>query len=1440
MLDKIIHFSINNKLIIGIFTLLIFAFGIYSFTQLPIDAVPDITNNQVQVITLSPTLSSEEVEKFITSTVELNLANNPGIEEIRSISRFGLSVVTIVFKEEIDIYWARQQINERISQIRSQIPAELGMPELAPVTSGLGEIYQYILQPKKGFEDKFTLTDLRTVQDWTIRRQLIGTEGVADISSFGGFVKQFEVALNPIKMRSLGVSLTDVISSLQKNNQNTGGAYIEKNSKAYFIRGLGLLSNTDDISKVFIKNTDGGTPIYIRDVADARIGNSIRYGAMTYNGKGETVGGIVLMLKGENSGKVIDRVKLKIDEIKKNLPNGIELVPYLDRSKMVGNTISTVSTNLIEGALIVIFVLVLFLGNVRAGLIVASIIPLSLLFAISIMYLTGASGNLMSLGAIDFGLIVDGAVIIVEAAIYSLGLRNNQTLTQHQMNDIIFNSASKMMKSASFGQGIILIVYLPILTLTGVEGKMFKPMAETIMYAIAGAFVLSLTYVPMANALFLNKVISHKATISDRIIEFAKYLYKPTLFFAMRNKIAVISATLVVFMFSLFLFSQLGGEFIPTLDEGDFAIETRILLGSSIRESVDISNKAAKILMGKFPEVIQVVSKIGTSEIPTDPMPFESFDLIVNLKPKSEWTSAKSKTELAEKMSKELSSLAGVNFGFQQPVQMRFNELMSGARQDVGMKIFGEDLDELTEVSQKVKSLISNIGGVEDIYVEQNSGLPQVKININRENLARYRFTVEDVSKAVRSAYAGESVGLIYEGDKRFELAIRLKDEFRIDLDNIGNLYISNSEGMQIPINQLASIEITTGRNQIQRESTKRKILVGFNVRGRDIESVVNEVQAKLDKDLKLPTGYFIKYGGDFENLLKAKKRLTMAVPGALFLIMFLLYITLKSFKQSFLILTAIPLASIGGVLSLTLRGMPFSISAGVGFIALFGIAVLNGIVLITEFNSLRKSSHYNLHSIIIRGTFIRLRPVLMTALVASLGFLPMALSNGAGAEVQKPLATVVIGGLITSTLLTLLVLPILYYLVEIRMVRNKINNLGIAISLLLLIPFFPLKSEILTADKCFELAMRNNLQLKEIDLVIEKQSANTKIAFDFGKTNLSYQFGKFNDMYDDNAVKLNQTIPFISKMYAKENYLQSNLEIIQANKQQLINEIKFNIRQQLNNVEYYVSLNTLYSQQAKSFAIIAESAKIRLDAGETNSLDFSFAKVQLEEMEIRIIANQTDLEIAKEKLSLLLYDKQIGIYEIGSISVIKIESNKLNSANLDGNLSLRINQAEAKSKSLYFDTEKKEILPDLNLSIMNQTFSGFTGSQRYSSFEVGIAFPLFFNAQSARNQVAELDLKSIEMKNDYQKLVLQHKLEILVRDYKKYNKIVDKTQSSLLFFADDLESKSKTAYLNGELSYSDFQIAISKTFGYKETHIQNIHKLNQTAIEIMQLLNEN
>ncbi|WP_211327252.1 efflux RND transporter permease subunit [Chitinophaga flava] len=1031
MLDKIIRFSIRNKLIIGILTLALTVWGIFSLTRLPVDAVPDITNNQVQVITLSPSLAAQEVERLITFPIEQTMAVIPELKEVRSISRFGLSVVTIVFHDDVDIYWARQQVNEKLGEAKTNIPPGIGTPEMSPISSGLGEIYQYVVHPAKGYEQKYDARELRTIQDWYVRRQLLGTPGIAEVNSFGGQLKQYEVALNPDKLRSYNLSIADVFNALQKNNENTGGAYIDKKPNAYFIRSEGLIGTIADIERIVVRNIPNGMPVLMRDIATVQIGSANRYGALTRNADGEAVGGIVMMLKGKNSNEVVKAVKVRIDQIRKTLPEGVVIEPFLDRSEFVGRAIGTVEKNLIEGALIVIFVLVLFLGNIRAGLIVASVIPLAMLFAIAMMHLFGVSGNLMSLGAIDFGLIVDGAVIIVEATLHHLGTRvtgnNTVRLSREEMDEEVYTSAIRIRSSAAFGEIIILIVYLPILALVGIEGKMFRPMAQTVSFAILGAFILSLTYVPMMSALFLSRKISGKPTIADRIMSFFHRIYDPVIKGALKVKGMVAGAALLLFVTALILFGRMGGEFIPTLEEGDFAVETRLLTGSSLSETIDKVSKASDILLKKFPEVKEVIGKIGAAEIPTDPMPMEACDLTILLKPKKEWTSASNREELANKMQEALEAIPGVAFGFSQPIQLRFNELISGVRQDVGIKIFGEDLSILASLAQKVGGIVNHTEGARDLYVEQIGGLQQIVVSIDRNRIAQYGLDVATVNQAINTAFAGQSAGLVYEGEKRFDLVVRLDRQSRKDIRDVQELYITTPSGNQVPLQQLATVQMATGPNQVQREDAKRRIIVGFNVRGRDIASVVKDIEAAIEKEVKLPTGYFIRYGGQFENLKEANDRLSLAVPAALLLIFALLYFTFSSVKQSLLIFTAIPMAAIGGVFALMLRGMPFSISAGVGFIALFGVAVLNGIVLIGEFNRLKNDGLTDLNNIVLKGTATRLRPVLMTAMVASLGFLPMALATSAGAEVQRPLATVVIGGLVTSTLLTLLVLPCLY-----------------------------------------------------------------------------------------------------------------------------------------------------------------------------------------------------------------------------------------------------------------------------------------------------------------------------------------------------------------------------------------------------------------------------
>jgi cobalt-zinc-cadmium resistance protein CzcA len=1035
MLNKIIEFSVKNKLIIALFTLGLILFGIYETTKLPIDAQPDITNNQVQIITVAPSYGAADIERLVTFPIEQATSNINGITELRSFSRFGLSLVTIVFDDETDVYWARQQVQERLQLVQENIPAGIGKPELGPISSGLGEIFQYVVRPKKGYENVYDATELRTIQDWVIRRQLLGTKGVADVSSFGGKLKQYEIAINPNQLQAFNVNINDVFDALEKNNQNTGGAYIEKRETVLFIRSEGLLESIEDIGNIQVSTTKEGIPVRIQDVAKVNIGFATRYGAMTYNDTGEVSGAIVLMLKGENANEVIGNIKQRLEKIQESLPEGVVIEPFLDRAKMVNNTISTVKTNLMEGALIVIFILVLFLGNFRAGLLVASVIPLSMLFAVIMMNIFGVGGNLMSLGALDFGLIVDGAVIIVEAVLHQLAHKKHfgkdNMLSKAEMDQQVSGSATKMVNSAVFGQIIILIVYLPIFTLQGIEGKMFKPMAQTVAFALIGAFLLSLTYIPMMSSLVLSRKKKTKDTVSDKVMTKVENAHQKLLIKALKFKKTIIVTVLILFAGAVFVLSRMGGEFIPSLEEGDFAVEMRILQGSNIEETKKITTRASQILMKQFPEVQKVVTKIGSAEIPTEPMPMDAGDMIIVLKPKKEWTSAHSFPELSEKMSNALKVIPGLTTGFQFPVQMRFNELMTGARQDVVCKIYGEDLDSLASYAKKLGGIISTVDGAQDLYLEPVVGAPQLVIDYNRAELSRYHISVAEINRVINMAFAGQTAGVLYEGEKRFDVVVRMDSLHKKNMANIQNMLVPGPNGEQIPLSQLANVELKESPNQIQREDTKRRIIVGFNVRGRDVQSIVEEVQQKVDKDLKLSAGHSISYGGAFENLNEAKARLGIAVPVSLVMIFLLLFFAFGSVKHSLLIYTAIPLSAIGGIYFLAFRGMPFSISAGVGFIALFGVAVLNGIVLISEFNRLKKDGIMNLSRIVLLGTRIRLRPVLMTAFVASLGFLPMAVSNGAGAEVQRPLATVVIGGLMLATFLTLFVLPVLYVLFE-------------------------------------------------------------------------------------------------------------------------------------------------------------------------------------------------------------------------------------------------------------------------------------------------------------------------------------------------------------------------------------------------------------------------
>ena len=1133
MIDRLIAYSIQNKLVIGLFALALVGWGSYSLKQIPIDAVPDITTNQVQIITQSPTLAAQEVEQFVTFPIEIAMANLPDVVEIRSVSRFGISVITVVFEDDFDTYLARQLISEQLKSAEREIPAGFGTPELGPITTGLGEVYQYVLHKADGYDSVYSDMDLRTINDWMIKRQLAGTPGVIEVSGWGGHAKQYEVAVNPDRLNSMHVNIAEVFLALESNNENTGGSYIEKRYNTYFIRGEGLVKSLADIEKIVVK-TENGMPVLIRDIATVGYGSAPRYGAITYNAQGEVVGGQVLMLKGENSYEVVKAIKERIELIKKSLPDGVVIEPYMDRSALIGRAIDTVTTNLLEGGLIVILILVLLLGNFRGGLIVASVIPLAMLFAVSMMNLFGVSANLMSLGAIDFGLVVDGSVIIVEAILHRLSSKfGGKRLTFAQMNEEVNTAASRIRSSAAFGEIIILIVYLPILALVGVEGKMFKPMAQTVSFAILGALILSMTYVPMMSALFLNKQISTKRTFSDRFIDRVQSVYAPTLHLALKNRTAVVLTALALFGLSLFTFSRMGGEFIPTLEEGDFALHQILPPGSSLQQSVEVSEKIQRVLLDNFPEIITIVSKIGTAEIATDPMPIEVGDIMVRMKPKEEWLTAHSKDEMFEKMAVVLSDIPGVEYEFTQPIQMRFNELIAGVREDIAIKIFGENPDVLHEKAKEVERLIKSIEGVGDLRVEQTIGLPQMIVHYERNKIAQYGLNIRDLNRTLRTAFAGEVAGVVFEEERRFDLVVRLQKTDRTDIESIRNLYVTLPNGKQIPLKEVATIELQDGPMQISREDAKRRIVIGVNTRNRDTESLVKEIQTTLDKQLELPPGYYLDYGGQFENLVEAKQRLSIAVPVALLLILVLLYFTFGSMGQALLIFSAIPLSAIGGIYALWLRDLPFSISAGVGFIALFGVAVLNGIVLIAYFNQLKKDGMTDIDERIKEGTKVRLRPVIMTASVAALGFLPMALSSSAGAEVQRPLATVVIGGLITATLLTLLVLPVLYLVFDGFKFRWSRNN-KLASVLLIGFGLFGVSanaqestSELLTLDKAIQMALEKHPATEAARLEVEQQQKLKKSAFELDKTRISYSSGQLNASRLDYQWQVSQGFKF-------------------------------------------------------------------------------------------------------------------------------------------------------------------------------------------------------------------------------------------------------------------------------------------------------------------------
>lgn len=1441
MLNKIINYSIKNKLVIGLFVLSLVIYGGYEATKLPIDAVPDITNNQIQVITIAPSFGATDIERLVTFPIEQANSNISGIKEIRSFSRFGLSLVTIVFNDETDIYWARQQVAERMNTVQSQIPAGIGTPELGPISTGLGEIYQYMVRPKKGYEHRYDATELRTIQDWIVRRQLLSVPGVAEVSSFGGNLKQYEIAINPYKLQSHNLSITDVFNALAKNNQNTGGAYIEKSSTVLFIRSEGLVGTVKDLEQISLKALPDGTPLFLRDIAEIRIGHATRYGAMTYNDKGEVAGAVVMMLKGANSSEVIVKVKERVEQVKKMLPEGVVIEPFLDRSKMVNNAISTVETNLIEGALIVIFVLVLFLGNFRAGLIVASVIPLSMLFAIIMMNRFGVSGNLMSLGALDFGLIVDGAVIIVEAAMHQLAhnkrFKHFKFLQQHQIDEEVKHAAGKMMNSAVFGQIIILIVYLPIFTLQGIEGKMFKPMAQTVAFALLGAFILSLTYVPMITALMLSKKVKHSPNISDKVMAWMENLYRIVLAFMIRRAKWVLVSVVALFVFSVLLLGRLGGEFIPALEEGDFAVDTRVLAGSNINTTIESTQKAAGILKNRFPEVEKVVTKIGSGEVPTDPMPMEAADMMVIMKDKHTWKTAKTFNEMADTMSRALKEVPGITTGFQYPVQMRFNELMTGARQDVVCKIFGENLDTLSANAEKLGSIINKINGAQNLYIENITGMPQIVIDYNRAAIVQYNLSIEDINNTINTAFAGKPAGLMFEGEKRFEVVVRLQQENKQNLEDVQNLLVPTPSGVQIPLYQLASVAIKEGPKQIQREDAKRRIVVGFNVRGRDVESIVNELQEKVEQGIKFQPGYYVTYGGAFENLRAAKNRLAIAVPVSLGLIFLLLYFAFGSLRQGLLIYTAIPLSAIGGIISLWARSMPFSISAGVGFIALFGVAVLNGIVLLSEFNRLRSQGSHNIVRTVIKGSSTRLRPVLMTAYVASLGFLPMALSNGSGAEVQRPLATVVIGGLLVATFLTLYVLPILYIMIERKYFVSKnfkAKHAHALIIALLLSVGGAHAQQAVSVDDAVDIALKKNIGLHSEQLKVQYRQKMQAAYKEVPAANIFAEAGQVNSAYFDNKIGIQQPLPLASVSKAQKTLYNVELSAAMADARLRTRDLKRAVRLAYTNYQYYLSREKLLMKIDTLYNNFYEKAKLKLEKGESNVLEKSFAGLQLTNLQQQLSQTKLNKEISLLEFQLLINSAEYKPFD----SIYSINSTA--DATHPMLEQLKYRQELSKANINY---EKAKLKPVWTVGYYNASMKGagadgknYGSMDRFHVASLGLSVPIFAATQKAK--IKALQLQTDIAKDEFD--LLQQKLSMeqaaMEARLKNYRAQVEIYRADNFSNAATIIKAANKQFQSGEINYLDWAMLVNQALEQQKTYLELLKQIKETEAELLYL----
>jgi len=1448
MLNKIILFSIGHKLIVVLMVLFLVGFGVFSIIQIPLGAVPDITNNQVQVITTSTNLSTQDVEQFITYPVELEMSNLPGVKEIRSISKFGLSVVTIVFEDKMGTYLPRQLIAEKIKTAASNIPEGFGTPEMGPITTGLGEIYQYILDTKPGYEGRYSIQELRTIQDWIVKRQLSGIPGVVEVNTWGGFLKQYEVAINPEKIKGLGISLLEVFQAVQDNNSVAGGAYIERQGQSYFIRGDGLVTSLQDLENVVVRPNDGA-PILVRDLATVRFGSANRFGAITANGKGEKVLGQIMMLKDANSNQVIRAVKARVAEVQETLPEGVFINPVLERSELISKTSHTVLENLLFGCLIVFLIVVLLLGNLRSGLVIASMIPLSLLFTISMMYIFGIDANLMSLGALDFGIIIDGAVIIVEFVVIRL-TNYHDVLSkvrgegrQSLMDQITAEGSSKMMNSAIFGQVIILIVFIPVVSLTGVEGKMFRPMALSFSFALLGAMFLGMTWLPVASALFLRPEKEKQFKLTRFIMKLFYRSYDPVIRWTYDHKWVIFSLALSSLLITAYVFSRMGGEFVPTLDEGDFVIQPVLPTGTSLSRTVELTTRMENILIDEFPEVDQIVCRIGAAEVPTDPMSMEEIDMIITLKPKEEWVSAESKEDLANRFKEALMVIPGIDYEFTQPIEMRFNELITGVRADLAIKIFGEDLDILANRALEVRRLISDVPGAADVIIEKTAGLPQMSIRYKRNKLAYYGKSIEELNRYLSMGFGGAAAGVVFEGEKRFDLVVRLEPHFRNDIEHLRNLPIALSDGRQIPLVELADIQYSKGPAKISRDDTRRRVVVSVNVRNRDLESVVNDIEAILNENLDLPAGYYIQYGGQFENLRNASKRLKMVVPIALFLIFIFLHFAFKSIKEAALIFTAVPLSIVGGVFLLWIRGMPFSISAGIGFIALFGVAVLNGIVLIEHLKELKKQGIVDMRERILKGTRERLRPVLLTAGAAAMGFLPMAVSTSAGAEVQRPLATVVIGGLVTSTLLTMLALPLLYAVVDdIEKFRlwppGFIRKKRLHFILLLLLPALVQgQQNELDLSGVLEIAYRNNGELEAYRLNAEAEQALIKTAFSIDKTNIYYNYDENNiaeNNYPIGVIGGEQRFEFPTVYFAqkKANTLSHEMAVNQylRKKLQLTGEVSRAFYQ----LVYFQQRYELYRQADSLYRHFFRAAQSNYEKGAISYLEVLNAQSKQNEVSLLQSQMKQDISIAYDYLGTLMqYDSAFALAD-KTLKILEVETDSLGSD--PGYQYLQ-------NANLKMDAElqviRQTLLPDVTLNYFNGT-NKYENAARYQGFEIGMAVPLFFSDQRARIKAKQFSLEAnANLQKTYALKYANRKAE-LEAELNKYLAAIRNYESTGKQLSEELVRSAGLSYTAGEIDFFRFAQSMDQAMEIELNYLDNLYQYNTLVLDSNYLIIEN